>query len=138
MNQTYSIFETILTIRPDDIDMNGHVHNSRYLDYVLAARYDQMKKDYKMSMDEFIKQDLGWVVSAVNIEFKRALFLGEQIKVKTQVESASGAQVKVNFLIEKFETGKVASEGQFLYTMISTKTGRPARITEEIISQYSI
>ena len=38
----YSTFESELTVRPDDIDMNNHVHNSKYLDYVLAARYDQM------------------------------------------------------------------------------------------------
>ncbi|MCP5552003.1 MAG: hypothetical protein H7A53_14035, partial [Akkermansiaceae bacterium] len=36
----FSTFETRLDVRPDDIDMNRHVHNSRYLDYVLAARYD--------------------------------------------------------------------------------------------------
>jgi acyl-CoA thioesterase FadM len=34
-------FETELQVRPDDIDMNQHVHGSRYMDYVLAARYDQ-------------------------------------------------------------------------------------------------
>ena len=40
----YSRFETELQVRPDDIDMNQHVHNSRYFDYVLAARYDQMAR----------------------------------------------------------------------------------------------
>ena len=30
-------FETELQVRPDDIDMNQHVHASRYHDYVLAA-----------------------------------------------------------------------------------------------------
>ncbi|MEM7013763.1 MAG: acyl-CoA thioesterase, partial [Verrucomicrobiota bacterium] len=33
----YSTFESELAVRPDDIDLNGHVHNSKYLDYVLAA-----------------------------------------------------------------------------------------------------
>jgi len=41
----HSIFATEIIIRPDDIDMNDHVHNTKYLDYVLAARYDQMQKD---------------------------------------------------------------------------------------------
>ncbi|MGY0035466.1 acyl-CoA thioesterase [Pedobacter sp. NJ-S-72] len=40
----YSIFETALKVRPDDIDMFNHVHNSKYFDYVLAARYDQMEQ----------------------------------------------------------------------------------------------
>ena len=36
----YSKFETELQVRPDDIDMYQHVHSSRYMDYVLAARFD--------------------------------------------------------------------------------------------------
>jgi acyl-CoA thioester hydrolase/thioesterase-3 len=63
MNDKYSIFETELTIRPDDIDMNNHVHNSKYFDYVLAGRYDQMKKDYKVTMEDFLERGFTWVVS---------------------------------------------------------------------------
>ena len=50
----YKRFDTEMMVRPDDIDMNNHVHNSKYLDYVLFARYDQMGRCYGMSMDEFI------------------------------------------------------------------------------------
>src|ERR1019366_6508676 len=38
----FSKFETELAVRPDDIDLYQHVHSTRYLDYVLAARFDQM------------------------------------------------------------------------------------------------
>ena len=47
-------FETLIAVRPDDIDMNEHVHNSKYFDYVLAARYDQMERCYGMSMQAFL------------------------------------------------------------------------------------
>ena len=69
----YSIFETEITIRPDDIDLNNHVHNTKYLDYVQAARYEQMIKEYKMSMEEFHSLGYNWVASTAHIEFKRAL-----------------------------------------------------------------
>lgn len=134
----YSIFESELVIRPDDIDMNQHVHNTKYLDYVLAVRYDQMQKDYKMSMSEFHKIDYNWVVSATYIEYKRALKLDDRIVVKTQVDSVNGAQTKVKFWIVKKNSNKVAADGYLLYTMISRKTGKPVRIPEEIIKKYSI
>jgi acetyl-CoA acetyltransferase len=51
-------FNSELQVRPDDIDMNQHVHASKYFDYVLAARYDQMARCYKMGMDEFVAQKL--------------------------------------------------------------------------------
>jgi len=134
----YSVFESEIKIRPDDIDLNNHVHNTKYLDYVLAARYEQMINNYKMSMEEFHNLDYNWVVSATYIEYKRALILGDKISVRTQIDSVNGAQSKVNFWIVKSENNKIAAEGYLLYTMVSLKSGRPVRIPEDIIKRYSV
>lgn len=133
-----SIFSSEIKVRPDDIDMNNHVHNAKYLDYVLTARYEQMTNNYNMSMKDFMEKGFNWVVSAVHIDWKRALNLGDTAIVKTQMGSVNGAQCRVNFWIENKETKKLVSDGYFLYTMVSIKTGRPARITEDIIEKYSI
>jgi YbgC/YbaW family acyl-CoA thioester hydrolase len=133
-----SIFETEITIRPDDIDLNNHVHNAKYLDFVQAARYEQMKNDYKMPMEEFHKLGYNWVASSAFIDWKRALLLDDKIIVKTQFDSVNGAQCKVNFWIVKKENNKIASEGYIIYTMISIKTGRPLRIPEDVIKIYLI
>ncbi len=133
-----SIFESEIDIRPDDIDLNNHVHNTKYLDYVLAARYKQMINDYKMSMNDFESMGYNWVVSITNIEYKRALKLEDKILVRTQMDSVNGAQCKVNFWVVKKDNEKVAAQGHIIYTMISTKNGRPVRIPEEIINKYSI
>ena len=54
------------------------------------------------------------------------------------MDSVNGAQCKVNFWIENKTTNKLVSEGHFIYTMVSVKSGRPVRITDEIIERYSI
>ncbi|MCX6138658.1 MAG: thioesterase [Ignavibacteriales bacterium] len=74
----HSTFETELSVRPNDVDMNQHVHSSRYRDHVLAARYDQMERCYNMSMDEFIKLGYGWVISAAFMQHKRPLGMSEK------------------------------------------------------------
>ena len=134
----YSTFETEINVRPDDIDMNNHVHYSKYLDYLLAARYDQMHKDYKMTMEEFIERGFTWVASEVNIKYKRGILLNEQVLVRTQMDHYKGAQVFVNFWILKKKTEKIAAEGMAIYTMISTTNGRPVRIPQDILERYSI
>ncbi|GJQ62047.1 MAG: hypothetical protein SCALA702_11000 [Melioribacteraceae bacterium] len=134
----YSIFSSEIVVRPDDIDMNNHVHYTKYLDYLLAARYEQMERDYKMSMEEFIERDLTWVASTAHIEYKRALKLNDIAVVKTQLESFSGAKCRVNFWIEIKATGKPASSGYVDYTLVSIKSGRPARLTDDIIEKYAI
>ena len=135
----YSIFETEITVRPDDIDMNNHVHYSRYLDYILMARYDQMNKDYKVAMEAFVERGFSWVASEVNIQYKRPILLQDKtVKVRTQLEEFHGAKVMINFWIVKGENDKVAAKGQVSFTMISLKNGRPTRIPEDIVEKYQV
>ncbi|NNG26942.1 MAG: acyl-CoA thioesterase [Ignavibacteriaceae bacterium] len=133
-----SIFETEIAIRPDDIDLNNHVHNTKYLDFVQAARYEQMKNDYKMPMADFHKLGYNWVASSAYIEWKRALLLDDKIIVQARLDYIDGAQCKVNFWIVKKVNKKIAAEGNIIYTMISIKTGRPVRIPKDVIEQFSI
>jgi len=47
----YSKFDTEIAVRSNEIDINRHVHQSVYFDYVLFARWDQMSRCYKMPME---------------------------------------------------------------------------------------
>ena len=134
----HSKFETELQVRPDDIDMNQHVHNSRYFDYILAARYDQMARCYGMAMEEFVKAGYGWVVKLAHVEYKRPLNLGDTIVVTTWVEEMLKDGVKVRFEIRKKHNGKLSSDGYIDYTMVNLATGRAEKIPGWIFEKYSI
>ena len=136
--QLRSKFETELQVRPDDLDMNAHVHNSKYFDYVLAARYDQMERCYKMPMQEFMSMGLGWVVKTAHVEYKRPLGLGERFVVRTWIEDFLKDGVKVQFEITKKGNGKVSCDGWFQFTMVNLKTGRSEDIPESIKQKYEI
>lgn len=131
-------FQTELQVRPDDIDMNQHVHGSRYMDYVLAARYDQMARCYQMPMEEFLKLGFGWFVHTAHVEYKRPLRLGEHFIVRTWVAEVLKHSVKVQFEIIKKKTGKLACDGYFDYTMVNLKTGRAEIIPDWIVAKYSV
>jgi thioesterase-3 len=134
----YSIFESELNVRPDDIDMFNHVHNSKYLDYVLAARYEQMDKFYGMSWENFAAQGFGWVVAKVTINFKRPLKMGDKMIVRTGILEMNEKGSYVQFEIINQSTGKVASDGIFDYAMIDLATQRSCKVNEEMIKAYSI
>ena len=131
-------FQTELQVRPDDIDMNKHVHGSRYMDYVLAARYDQMARCYQMPMEEFLRHGFGWFMQTAHVEFKRPLGLGEHFIVRTWVEEILKKSVKVQFEILKQKTGKLACDGYFNYTMVKLDTGRAETIPDWIVAKYSV
>jgi YbgC/YbaW family acyl-CoA thioester hydrolase len=134
----YSKFESELQVRPDDIDMYQHVHSSRYMDYVLAARFDQMERCYGMPMAEFQKLGYGWVIAATQMNFRRPLLLGDRMTVRCWIEKFSLIGLRLQFEIDRRPDAKRACDGWFDYVMVSVDTGRPARIPDSIRSKYSI
>jgi len=134
----YSTFESELRVRPDDIDMFQHVHNSKYFDYVLAARYDQMERCYGMSMEKFMERGFGWVVRTAHVDYKRPLVMGDQFIVRTGIESIDDKGCRVKFSITNKQTNKLCCDGWFDYTMIDMNTGRGAKIPQDIIDHYLI
>ena len=64
---SWRVFATDMKVRPDDLDFFQHVHASRYQDYVLAARFDQMERCYGLSMQTFLEKGLGWYVKEFHI-----------------------------------------------------------------------
>jgi len=134
----YSKFTTLHKVRPDDIDMFNHVHNSVYLDYVLAARYEQMEIYYGMPMEKFLEMGFGWVVKTVQIDYKRPLSLGNKFSVHTGIISINKKGCKVEFEIKNTDTQKTSADGWFDFVMINLKTGRSVEVDEEMVKKYSI
>jgi YbgC/YbaW family acyl-CoA thioester hydrolase len=134
----HSKFESELQVRPDDIDMYQHVHSSRYMDYVLAARFDQMERCYGMPMSEFQRLGYGWVIAATQMHFRRPLMLGDRMTVRCWIEKFSLIGLRLQFEIDRRPDGKRACDGWFEYVMVSVETARPVRIPDSIRQKYSI
>ncbi len=133
-----SRFTSEIPVRPDDIDMFQHVHNSRYLDYIQAARYDQMVRCYNMSMEEFMIMGYGFVVKKAELNFKRALIMGDVMLISTQVKEFNGSDITVEFEIVNKKNEKISCDGFMLYTMINLKTARSEKVPDEIQTKFSI
>ena len=131
-------FTSTLQVRPDDIDMFRHVHSSKYLDYVLAARFDQMERCYGMPMQAFMERGLGWVVKVSHVEYKRALGIGEAFRVTTWIEDIRGSDVEVRFEIIKAESNRPSCLGWCVFTLVSLETGRAEVIPADVISKYAM
>lgn len=131
-------FETEIIVRPSEIDINGHVHQSVYLDYVLFARYDQMRRCYKMPMEEFFKRGYSWATKSIYLEFKKSIFLGETVIVRTWIEEIRKKSVKIGFQILKKRSKEIAAEGKAVYVMINLQSGKPELIPEDIRKKYTI
>jgi acyl-CoA thioester hydrolase/thioesterase-3 len=132
----YNTYETELRVRPDDIDMYNHVHNSRYFDYVMAARYDQMERCYGIGMDKFLEKGMGWLVRGVYMDYKRALKMSDYFLVRTGIESINTKKCRVHFEILNKATKKTCCDGWFDFVMIDMATNKGIPIPQDIIEHY--
>lgn len=136
MKLNTAVYESELQVRPDDIDMFQHVHNAKYLDYVLAARYDQMSRCYGNPMSTYLEKGLGWVVKSCTINFKRPLRLGDTMIVQTNLAALESKEVSVNFAILNKGSGKLCADGHFDYALIEIASGRAQTIPDWVIEHY--
>jgi YbgC/YbaW family acyl-CoA thioester hydrolase len=132
----YTTYESELRVRPDDIDMFNHVHNSKYFDYVLAARYDQMERCYGLGMDTFIERGFGWLVRAVYMDYKRALKMSDYFLVRTGIKTIDEKKCKVHFEIISKASGKICCDGWFDFVLVDLKTGKGVLIPKDVIEHY--
>jgi len=132
----YATYESELRVRPDDIDMFNHVHNSKYFDYVLAARYDQMERCYGLSMESFMERGFGWLVRTVYMDYKRPLKMSDYFLVRTGIVSIDEKKCKVHFEIVSKTTNKTCCDGWFDFVLIDLKTNKGVLIPKDIIEHY--
>lgn len=133
----FARFTSEMRVRPDDIDLYCHVHSSRYIDYVLAARFDQMERCYKMPMQEFAARGLGWFQRSFKINYKRPLEMSERFVVETGISEFRRDGVIVTFKIFK-ENGKLSADGEGDYALIDMKTRWATAIPEDIKEKFSV
>ena len=134
----FSRFETELEVRPDDIDLYQHVHSTRYLDYVLAARFIQMERDYGMSMADFAKRGLGWYMTSSQVNYKRPLGMGDRMVVRCWIETFTVAGCRVAFEIDRLPQRKRSCDGFCDYALVDLSNNRAVPIPPDIREKYSI
>lgn len=131
-------FDTEITVRPHEIDYNRHVNQSVYLDYLLHARIDQMRRCYKMPIETFFARGYSWTTKSISIEYIQSVFMGETIIVRTWIETVGQKSVTVRFQMLKKKDESPAAQGTAVFVLINAKTGRPKVIPEDIREKYTI
>jgi acyl-CoA thioester hydrolase/thioesterase-3 len=137
MSLDYSEYLSLVQVRPDDIDLFGHVHSAKYLDYFLAARFEQMQKNYLCGMDEFLSKGLGWFLQDYDISFKRQLKMGDVANVYTRIISLEKTGSIVGFRMIN-SSNKLVAEGKGKFALVDINSARAVSVPEWVIERYSV
>lgn len=86
MTELKKVLESKMKIRFHDCDPFNHLNNSRYLDYMMTARVDQLIEYYNFDIYKLAQEKgIGWVSAQTQISYLFPAFLIEEIIIETQL-----------------------------------------------------
>ena len=99
MNTLKKTLVSKMKVRFHDCDPFNHLNNSRYIDYMLTARGDQLLENYDFDIYRIAReQSVGWVSAQTQISYLSPALLAEEILIQTQLIAYSGSSL----LFEQF------------------------------------
>lgn len=116
--------QSFYCIRFNDCDPFGHLNNARYIDYLLNAREDHLKKYYRVDLREFALKGIGWVVSNHEIQYIRPANYNENVCIQSDLLELGDSHLLVEMLMfdEAVENLKAILWTKF--TCINIKSGK--------------
>jgi YbgC/YbaW family acyl-CoA thioester hydrolase len=90
------ILESKVKVRFHDCDPFNHLNNSRYIDYIVTARSDQLIENYSFDIYQMLqKQGIGWVSAQTQISYLHPAYLMEEITIQTRLIAFSEKSLQV-------------------------------------------
>ncbi|WP_428223999.1 acyl-CoA thioesterase [Flavobacterium sp.] len=131
------VLESKVKIRFPDCDPFNHLNNSRYLDYMINAREDQLAMHYDFDVYQMAKETgLSWVVAQNQIAYLFPAFLMEEVIIETQLFQVSEKALMIE---AKMWDNKKEILKTVLWTKLvhyDLKTNRSAVHSEELMTFF--
>jgi acyl-CoA thioester hydrolase len=120
-------------IRFTDCDPFGHLNNSRYLDYIINARENHLLEFYELSLDEYYKKGIAWVVAGHEIAYLRPARFNEIICIQTSLISATDNALQVEGIMFDEYKKSIKAVLWTKFTCIDLKTGKKQNHNSELM-----
>jgi acyl-CoA thioester hydrolase len=125
-------FEKSITAAADDIDELGHVNNAVWVRWI----QDMATAHWRATADPADVDAYVWVVVRHEIDYLRAVLIGETVVGRTWVgEAPKGARFDrhVEFI---GEDGKPRVRARTTWAILDKATGRPLRVPKEVAERF--
>lgn len=125
-------YQTEITVPAAVIDDLNHVNNVAYLQWV----QDIARQHWESTTNEALRENLVWVVVNHFIEYKAPAFEKEVLILKTWVEKYSGVTSERHTEIIRKTNQKLLVKAKTIWCMIDKSSGKPMRITKDMIASF--
>jgi acyl-CoA thioester hydrolase len=126
-------FSKEIKIKDEDIDILGHVNNIVYLKWVqdlAISHWEELSTDIQ-------KDNLLWVVSKHEIDYKRATYKDDEVIGTTWVGEANKIYFERFTQFHRKKDNKLLSSVLTLWTPIDKQSKKRVRVDEDVYSLFS-
>ncbi len=100
MDELKRELESNMRVQYHDCDPYNHLNNSRYIDYLIAARTEQLIENYNFDTAKLAKSEgIGWVLAQNQISYLYPAVWSEIVCVETRLISFSDSSLVVEALM---------------------------------------
>lgn len=126
-------FQIELIVTEDDLDHLNHVNNVRYVQWV----QDVAEQHWNQHASSTMLSEYFWVLLKHTISYKNPAFLGDVIRLKTYILESGGVTCIRKVEIYNKNTDALLADSETTWCLLSQKTMKPARITDDIRTLFS-
>jgi acyl-CoA thioester hydrolase len=123
------------TVQKEDIDLNGHVGNIRYLEWFLESATEHSEK-LGLGFETLKAMHRTWVAKEHRIAYKHSALEGDELELETWLESIKSVQGIRKYVLRNAANGRLVCEGETTWVFVELDTYRPKRIPEELTRAY--
>lgn len=124
------VYRTVFTVPAEAIDVNGHVNNVRYVQWM----QDVAVAHWRSVGGEELNEKLGctWVARSHRIEYLKPSFEGDEIEGITWIETLSRVRSKRRYAFRRVGEERPLAQGETDWVFIDFQTGHPHAIPREV------
>lgn len=123
---------TEIKVRGYHADFYGHVNNARYLEFFEEDRWAHLEST--IDLQEWAARGLVFLVVNININYRKAVNVGETILVSTTIEKIGNKSAVLLQEIVLKGSREVAADARITF-VVTDKSGRAVVLEGEILQQ---
>ena len=112
----------------EDTDAGGVVYHSRYLNFFERARTEMLRAMGVSQTELREKHGLIWVVLDINVKFRKAAQLDDELLVSAELEWVKGVRQGFSQVITRISDGVVVASAELSAVMLHADSLKPARM----------
>jgi len=129
------VFREEIRVLPSDADEFHHANNTRYVHWMQQAAVDHSAA-LGWDADRYLALGSIWVARRHIIDYIRPVFPGETMLAETWVEEMKHVTCIRKYRFTRISDNQKIAEAETRWAFVSAATGRPARVPEELKSQF--